>query len=79
MIVGNKANGQISKRVLRENKTRQIFQKTNVSYPDSPFCLITDDITLKTNHYRSDSVKIIQLNEKTNISKRKYDMVFSHL
>ena len=32
-IVGNKAKRQISKRVLQENKARQIFQKTILSYP----------------------------------------------
>ena len=32
-IVGNKAKGRISKRVFRENKARQIFRKTNISYP----------------------------------------------
>ena len=32
-IVGSKAKGRISKRVLQENKARQIFQKTNISYP----------------------------------------------
>ena len=32
-FVGNKATGQISKRVLQENEERQIFQKTNISYP----------------------------------------------
>ena len=31
-IVGNKAKGRISKRVFRENKARQIFLKTNISY-----------------------------------------------
>ena len=31
-IVGNKAKGRISKRVFQENKARQIFQKTNISY-----------------------------------------------
>ena len=31
-FVGNKAKGRISKRVSRENKVRQIFQKTNISY-----------------------------------------------
>ena len=31
-IVGNMAKGRISKRVLQENKARQIFQKTNTSY-----------------------------------------------
>ena len=30
--VGNKAKGRISKRVFQENKARQIFQKTNISY-----------------------------------------------
>ena len=29
-IVGNKATGRISKRVFKENKTRQIFRKTNI-------------------------------------------------
>ena len=33
-IVGNKAKkGRISKRVFQENKPRQIFRKTNISYP----------------------------------------------
>ena len=32
-FVGNKAKGRISKRVFQENKARQIFQKTNISYP----------------------------------------------
>ena len=32
-IVGNKAKGRISKRVFQENKARQIFRKTNISYP----------------------------------------------
>ena len=31
--VGNKAKGWISKRVFQENKARQIFRKTNISYP----------------------------------------------
>ena len=31
--VGNKAKGQISKRVFQENKARHIFRKTNISYP----------------------------------------------
>ena len=31
--VGNKAKGQILKRVFQENKPRQIFRKTNISYP----------------------------------------------
>ena len=31
--VGNKAKGQISKRVFQENKTRQFFPKTIISYP----------------------------------------------
>ena len=31
-FVGNKIKGWISKRVLQENKARQIFQKTNNSY-----------------------------------------------
>ena len=32
-FVGNKAKGRISKRVLQKNKSRQIFRKTNISYP----------------------------------------------
>ena len=32
-IVGNKAKGRIAKRVFQENKGRQIFQRTNISYP----------------------------------------------
>ena len=32
-IVGNKAIGQILKRVFPENEARQIFRKTNISYP----------------------------------------------
>ena len=31
-IVGNKAKGQISKRVLQENEVRQISRKTKISY-----------------------------------------------
>ena len=31
-FVGNKGQGQISKLVLQENKVRQIFRKTNISY-----------------------------------------------
>ena len=32
-FVGNTAKGRISKRVFQENKARQIFRKTNISYP----------------------------------------------
>ena len=32
-FVANKAKGWISKRVFQENKTRQIFRETNISYP----------------------------------------------
>ena len=32
-LVGNKAKGRISKQVFQENKARQIFRKTNISYP----------------------------------------------
>ena len=31
--VVNKAKGRISKRVFQENKARQIFRKTKISYP----------------------------------------------
>ena len=33
IFVGNIANGRISKRVFQENKSRQIFRKTNISCP----------------------------------------------
>ena len=32
-IVISKARGRIAKRVLQENKTRQIFRKANIYYP----------------------------------------------
>ena len=32
-FVGNKAKGRFSKWVFQENKARQIFQKTNITYP----------------------------------------------
>ena len=32
-IVGNQAKGRISKWVFQENKARQSFRKTNISYP----------------------------------------------
>ena len=32
-FVGNKVKGWISKRVFQENKARQIFRETNISYP----------------------------------------------
>ena len=32
-FVGNKAKGRISKRMFQQNKARQIFRKTNISYP----------------------------------------------
>ena len=37
---------RISKPVFQENKARQVFRKTNISYPlirTPPFCLITDE------------------------------------
>ena len=49
-FVGSKAKGRISKRVFQKNKTkqnksRQIFLKMNISYPlirtRAPFCLIS--------------------------------------
>ena len=33
LFVRNKAKGRISKQVFQENKARQIFRKTNTSYP----------------------------------------------
>ena len=32
-IVGNKAKEWISEQVFQQNKARQIFRKTNISYP----------------------------------------------
>ena len=47
-VVGNKAKARISKRVFQENKAREIFRKTNISYPlirtSTPFCLINDEV-----------------------------------
>ena len=39
-LIGNKAKGRISKRRYQENKARQIFRKTNISYPliRTPMC-----------------------------------------
>ena len=36
-FVGNKAKGRISKRMLQENKARQIFRKRSISYPQEIF------------------------------------------
>ena len=38
-FVGNKAKGRISKRVLQENKARQVFRIKNISYPLIRTCL----------------------------------------
>ena len=35
-LVGDKAKRLISKRVIQENKARQIFGKTNISHPPPP-------------------------------------------
>ena len=40
-FVSNKAEGQISKRVLQEDRARQIFRKTNIFYPLIPHYIIT--------------------------------------
>ena len=32
-VVGHETKGRISKRVFEENKARQIFRKTSISYP----------------------------------------------
>ena len=42
-LVGNKAKGRISKQVFQENKARQIFRKTNISYPLIRTCTYTQD------------------------------------
>ena len=34
--ISNKGKGSISKQVLQEHKTRQIFRKTNIYYPVTP-------------------------------------------
>ena len=61
-FVGNKANRRISKRLLQENKARQIFRKKNISYllictsacayqgvrNVHQFCLITYDLQIKS-------------------------------
>ena len=43
-IVGNKAKGWISTRVLKESKARQIFVFLKHPFWDSPFWLNTDNI-----------------------------------
>ena len=47
-LVGTNAKGRISKRVFQENKARQIFRITNISYPlirtRMCFCLITKEL-----------------------------------
>ena len=73
-FVGNKAKGQISKQVFQENKARQIFWKTNISYPfihtrtcfnflkhpfwDSAFCLITDEFVFAEICFPSEYLQI---------------------
>ena len=42
--VSNKAKGRISKRVFQENKARQIFRKTNISYVKSLFTNIQNNM-----------------------------------
>ena len=37
---GNKAKGQISKRMFQENKPYQIFQKTSISYPPNTYTYV---------------------------------------
>ena len=41
-FVGNRAKGRISKRVFQEDKARQIFRKTNISYPRPFRTLLTN-------------------------------------
>ena len=47
----NKAKGRISKRMFQENKARQIFRKTNVSYPLIGDCNDLMKTLLKLNLY----------------------------
>ena len=49
-IVVNRAKGRISKRVFQENKARQIFRKTNFSYP-----------LIRTRTYNIDNIYNIEL------------------
>ena len=39
LLVGNKAKERISKRMFQENKARQNFRKTNISYPLIHVCV----------------------------------------
>ena len=50
-IVSNKAKGWISKRVFQENKARQIFWKTNISYPLIRTCTLVLRFSL-VSYYR---------------------------
>ena len=43
-VVGNKTKGGILKQMFKENKARQIFRKTNISYPLIRTRLSTNDI-----------------------------------
>ena len=51
--VGNKAKGRIPRWVLQENKARQIFRKTNISYPliRTHACELHNDKTNLQLHY----------------------------
>ena len=58
-MVGNNARGRISKRVFQENKTRQIFQKTIISYP----IWFSDDFR----GYGSQLIRLYSLNVRSEI------------
>ena len=60
-IIGNKAKGRISKRVFQENKARQIFRKTNISYP-----LIRTKIYIHQSYKRSLIQRVLKIFRKTN-------------
>ena len=52
--VGNKIKGWISNRVFQENKARQIFRKTNISYPliRTRTCVYPEKRTFLTRWFR---------------------------
>ena len=68
-LLGNKAKGRISKRVFQENKARQIFWKTNISYPliRTPFALLPKNFICTTFSEGSDEFSVARKSPKRKI------------
>ena len=80
--VRNKATGRISQRVLQENKARQIFRKTNISYSlthtrfeirNLPYHrrVMTDNSQYSIKHYNNTTKEVKQTLDKCNLDKYK--------